>query len=376
MSQRQIRNYKLNSLPSSPIPDAILYILDEQTGKVKTYITDMSGVPIPLIDETGSGGILNVINTDGNLVITGITTRTINLDPTIASLIQSAVQSGDNISTLVNDAGYITILDVPPTETFESDVTFVLDAQDSFGKYRNGETAPWAGLTPKQAILDAAIDYINPIFNSFSVSGQATTIEVGTTLSGAKTFTWNISQNSGVVPTIDIFNVSNASTLLAGTPNDGSQSQVITTVQPNSNGATQSWRGIGNNTTPTGTFNSNLFTVTARFYRFFGASAITPSNSMEVRALSSNTFQTSSASTFILNTGTTETIFIVALPPSVTISNVIDIDALNANITSEYVLLGTINVQDAGGTNRVYNLYRMTLGAPYASNHQHQITTI
>lgn len=260
-------------------------------------------------------------------------------------------------------------------ETFTSDVTFVLDSLDSFGKYKNGDTAPWTGLTPKQAILDAAIDYINPVFNSFSVSGQPTTVEVGTTISGAKTFTWNISQNSGVVPTVDIFDVTAGLPLVAGTPNDGTQTPTVTTLQLNSNGATQSWRIIGNNTSPIGTFNSNLFTVTSRFYRFFGASPITPSNSLEVRALSSNAFQTSSASTFILNTGSTETIFIVALPSGTTISNVIDIDALNANITSEYILQGTINVQDAGGTNRVYNLYRMTLGAPYSSNHQHQITT-
>jgi len=261
-------------------------------------------------------------------------------------------------------------------ETFSSDVTFVLEASDSFGKYKNGDTAPWTGLTAKQAILDAAIDYINPVFNSFSVSGQATTVEVGTTLSGAKTFTWNISQNSAVVPTVDIFDVTGGLTLVAGTLNDGTQSQTVTTLQLNSNGATQSWRAIGNNTSPIGTFNSSLFTVTSRFYRFFGASAITPSNSTEVRALSSSAFQTSSASTFILNTGSTETIFIVALPSGTTISNVIDIDALNANITSEYILTGTVNVQDAGGTNRTYNLYRMTLGAPYSSNHQHQITTI
>jgi hypothetical protein len=259
--------------------------------------------------------------------------------------------------------------------TFQNDVTFVLDSNDSFGKYRNGETAPWQGLTAVQAIIDAAIDYIDPVFTSFSISGQSTTIEVGTTLSGSKTFTWAITQNSGTVPTIDIYDITAASTLLAGTSNDGSQAQTITTIQLNSNGATQQWRGIGNNTSPTGTFNSSTFTVTSRFYRFYGPSSITPANSAEVRALPTSAFQTSNSNTFILNTGSTETIFIVALPPSRTISSVIDLDALNANITSEYVLLGTINVLDAGSTNRSYNLYRMTLGAPYSTSHQHQITT-
>jgi len=257
--------------------------------------------------------------------------------------------------------------------TFSSDVTFVLNSGDTFGKYSNGETAPWTGLTAIQAILDAAIDYINPVFNSFSVSGQSTTIEVGTTLSGSRTFTWSITQNSGTVPTIDIYDITAASTLLAGTANDGSQSQTITTIQLNSNGATQQWRGIGNNTNPPGTFNSSIFTVTSRFYRFYGPTSSTPANSAQVRALPTSAFHTG-AGTFTLNTGNTETKFVVALPPGVTISSVIDIDALNANITSEYVLLGTINVLDAGSTNRSYNLYEMNIGAPYSSNHQHSIT--
>lgn len=257
--------------------------------------------------------------------------------------------------------------------TFSSDVTFVLNTGDTFGKYSNGDTANWTGLTAREAILDAAIDYINPVFNSFSVSGQSTTVEVGTTLSGSKTFTWSISANSGTVPTIDIYDITAASTLLAGTPNDGSQSATITTIQLNSNGSTQQWRGIGNNTSPAGTFNSSTFTVTSRFYNFYGPNATTPANSAEVRALPSSAFYTGST-TFILNTGTTETKFVIALPPSVTITQVLDLDALSANITSEYVLLGTINVLDAGGTNRSYNLYEMNVGVPYSSNHQHSVT--
>lgn len=258
--------------------------------------------------------------------------------------------------------------------TFAADVPIVLNGTKSFGKYQNGETAPWEGLTVLEAIIDAVTEYIQPVFTAFSVSGQSTTIEVGTTLSGSKTFTWSITAGSGVVNTIDIYDITAASTLVSGTPNDGSQAATITTIQLNSNGATQSWRGIGNNSSPAGTFNSSAFTVTSRFYRFYGPTAANPTNSAEVRALSSSAFHTG-ATTFTLNTGTTQTKFAVALPPGVTISQVIDLDALNANITSEYVLTGTVNVTDAGGTSRSYNLYVMTIGAPYASDHRHSITT-
>lgn len=244
-------------------------------------------------------------------------------------------------------------------------------------------TVTVGGITPSydlqahtiEEILEQLLTpYVNPVFTSFSVSGQATTVEVGTTLSGSKTFTWSIAVNSGVVPTIDLYDNTAASTLLAGTANDGTQAQTVTTIQLNSNAATQSWRGIGNNTSPPGTFNSSNFVVTARFYRFFGPTASSPANSAEVRALPISVFHTG-ASVFNLDTGNTLTKFVVALPPGVTISQVIDLDALNANITSEYILTGTVNVLDAGSTNRSYNIYEMNIGAAYSTNHRHQITT-
>lgn len=257
---------------------------------------------------------------------------------------------------------------------FPGNVTFVLAAGKSFGKYINGQTALWAGLTAVEAILDAAIEYLAPVFSAFSVTGQATTVEVGTTLSGSKTFTWTITLNSGTVATIDIYDNTAAATLLAGTANDGSQAQTITTIQLNANGSTQSWKGIGHDTGGSGDFNSANFVVTSRFFRFFGPAAASVTNSAQVRALSSSAFQTG-AGAFNLDTGTSLTKFIVALPPGVTIVSVIDLDALDADITSEYVAQAPINVLDAGGTNRAYNIYEMNIGVAYSSSHRHQITT-
>ena len=51
--------------------------------------------------------IEKVINTDNNLVITGTEDKTINISPALLSIINSALQSGDNISELINDEGYL-----------------------------------------------------------------------------------------------------------------------------------------------------------------------------------------------------------------------------------------------------------------------------
>lgn len=218
--------------------------------------------------------------------------------------------------------------------------------------------------------------YQNPAFaGAPTVTVQPSTVEVGTTLTGSRTFSWSTS-NSGNVSgnTIAIYDTTDASYLAQNLANDGSESATITVIQLNSNGATQQWKTEGTNTNLV-LFSSSNRTVTARFIRYYGATASSPTDSATVKALPANAFQTSNTNVFNLATGSALTKFVVALPPSRTISNVIDLDALNADITSQYVLTGTINVQDAGGTNRLYNIYEMNVGAAYASSHNHQITT-
>jgi hypothetical protein len=230
-----------------------------------------------------------------------------------------------------------------------------------------------SNLPISDVIQSIVAPYVNPVFTSFSVSGQPQTVEATTTLSGAKTFTWSIAANSGVVPTVTIYNNTTASNLLAGTPNDGSQSITITTIKLSTNGQTQSWRAIGNNTSPTATFNSANFDVTARFYLWHGAVSTVPTTSAGIRALPSNQFYTG-GTTFTLNTGTLRD-FMVALPPGTTITNVIDLDALNANITGQYVLQTAIAVVLADGTTTsTYSIYKNTIASAYSSNHRHQIT--
>lgn len=320
------------------------------------------------IDDTiATGGQSNTASNVGTG--DGLFKQKVGVDLQFKSLL-----AGNNI-TLIPGADSITIeADTgTPESVFGSNVTFILSSGKTFGKYSNGQTAPWTGLTAREAILDAALEYINPVFTAFSVA-QATTVEVGTTITGNKDFTWSITPNSGVVPTVDIFDITSNLTLLAGTPNDGAETQAVATIQLNSNGATQQWRAIGNNTLPAGTFNSSTFTVTSRFYRWWGVVASTPSNSTQVRALANSAFQTAGNS-FTLATGTTLTKFSVNLPPGVTIVSVIDTTNLNLNITADYVLIGTVPVVDAGGVTHNYNQYEMNVGVPYPTSANHVITT-
>jgi hypothetical protein len=126
-----------------------------------------------------------------------------------------------------------------------------------------------------------------------------------------------------------------------------------------------------------GTTGSQSTSLTGYYLRFYGPRATSVTTSAQVRSLGTSEYQSANAQTFILNTGAVETKFIVALPVGRTISSVVDLDALNAVITSQYVSLGTISVNTGGGSGAAinYNIYEMNIGAPYSSSHRHQITT-
>ena len=108
---KEIKHYKVKQLPSRPLADSVYWVKASPSSEVSGYITDLQGVPYPLKDLQGSGGITTLINTDGNLVITGANNKVINIAPALLSVINSALQSGDNVSELTNDAGYITDLE-------------------------------------------------------------------------------------------------------------------------------------------------------------------------------------------------------------------------------------------------------------------------
>ena len=124
------------------------------------------------------------------------------------------------------------------------------------------------------------------------------------------------------------------------------------------------------------TFSAAVFsnTVSVSFLRllFYGPAAIEDLDSDKIRALSTKSF-TDSANTFNLNTGTSLRRFVVALPSASSITQVLDLDALNANITNSYTM-STIQVQDYAGVNTDYKVYIMTNAIPYTDNHRHQVT--
>ena len=108
---KEIKHYKVKQLPSRPLADSVYWVKASPSSEVSGYITDLQGVPYPLKDISGSGGIQTITNNDGNISIVGSNNIVINISPALLSVINSALQSGGNISELINDVGYITDLE-------------------------------------------------------------------------------------------------------------------------------------------------------------------------------------------------------------------------------------------------------------------------
>ena len=114
----EVKHFKVQNLPVNCQPNSVYYVLDNITvlgePKIKVFITDLYGIPIPILDLSGTNGITNITSTDSSITITGSgTSKNIQVSSTLQTLINSALQSGDAISSLLNDAGYITLADVP-----------------------------------------------------------------------------------------------------------------------------------------------------------------------------------------------------------------------------------------------------------------------
>lgn len=260
-----------------------------------------------------------------------------------------------------------------------------------------GTSIPLGGIAKGTTFLatklvkDVVYDLLNPpVAPSITLSvNQATVVEVGTTISGSKTFTYVITPETGVITLLQFIDVTAANSVLssiaAPVPLSGIPSIAVTSNQLNSDGATQVWQSKLTNTNglPNPNFPSANYSVVARYSRFWGARSGSPPlvdqtdiniTVNTVRALPNNAVQTS-GNVFNLVTGTTLLKFCVILPPSVTIVSVLDSGNLNQDITSSYVSLGIIKVIDAGGTSRDYNRYEMNVGSAYPVSTTHVITT-
>lgn len=254
---------------------------------------------------------------------------------------------------------------------FANDITVILSGGKSVGRYTNGQVIPAQGKTAEEVFGLIAQEYLVPTISSFSISGQATSVESGTSFpAGLKPFAWASTNTSNIVSgTLAVTDVTLGTTLATNLANDGAENINVPLYQLNGN-VSKTFRLTANQLI--GGPITRDFTINSYYRIFFGPTVSVPTNSAEARALPSSQL-TNAGNTFILNTGTINSHFCFAIPSSKNLTIVTDLDAANATLTSAYTLTN-ITVNDTGGTPISYKLYSLTIVGTYSSNHRHQIT--
>jgi hypothetical protein len=133
------------------------------------------------------------------------------------------------------------------------------------------------------------VPYLSPAFSSFIISGQSTTVEVGTSISGTKTFTWGTTNSGNVaVNTIVIRDETGTTDLVTGSANDATEAVGVGTVTKTTP-ASHVWRIKGTDTDPGGAVEfTRDFTVTWMWRKHWGTSTSTTLDEAAILALTSS----------------------------------------------------------------------------------------
>jgi hypothetical protein len=241
-------------------------------------------------------------------------------------------------------------------------------ATETVGGVQRGDTFTTNDAGVKQIL----ITYQAPGFSSFALAGTGgRTVPVGTQYpAGFKSFTWSTTNSGNVTAnSLQLWDVTAQAILASNEANDGTLS-ASTAAFTAALGESRRYRLTGRNS------NGNFFTadlsISGAYQVYAGAGSQAPTTSAQVRALPIVQLAPSGLQ-FTINTGTTATVFALYIPPGRTLQSIIDLDALNKDVTGEYAA-GTQSVNDEAGAPVAYVSRIKIQAQAYAVSHRHLVT--
>ena len=198
--------------------------------------------------------------------------------------------------------------------------------------------------------------YQSPLFDSFSISGQSSVLEVGGEIPVSVTFIWSTSNPSNIVAdSIDIEDVTLSSTLVSGTTNDGTEAVTMAGAISKTSATTHTFRISGENT------ESDTFSRDAVYqwrWRFYWGNSPNPSLvEADIEALSDNSLYSSIARTYSFDAAASNYKYICYPSLYGTLSNFKD---TSTNLDIPFESPDTVSVTNANGQTTNYYVYRST----------------
>lgn len=226
---------------------------------------------------------------------------------------------------------------------------------EDIGGIGSGSTFTAATMTE---MWDALLyPYQYPAFTSFSMSGQASTLECGVEIaSGVKTWTWGTSNPSNVATnSIDIDDVTDATNLITGTANDGTEDVSIgaSPITKTTTATQHRWRITGENSQTDDFTRDFVVTWYSPFYYGSGGQGLT------VAQLQALTKQVVATGTKVYTFNPSSQVMYIAYPASYgTLSSILDPNGFET--IADWTLKVdsfTNNSPDYEGTTVTYNIY-------------------
>ena len=210
INRKEIKLYKAKTILDVTEKDSLYCLKADNETEFRIVVTDVFGNPVNLKDLTG--GSTNIVSGDNTITVTGVSTKDIRISTTLYNLINSALQAGDNISSLTNDSNFITLGDIPSFNPLDYDLTdFTNTDVDPFA--RLSDIVVGSGIQSVVAGTNISVDNTDPL-NPIVSSPKQTLSE--TLLEGDITDGKNINISDG-----DAIILDNGSKLVKGTTDAG-----------------------------------------------------------------------------------------------------------------------------------------------------------
>jgi len=235
---------------------------------------------------------------------------------------------------------------------YTADVPVILEEGKSFGKYVNGDIILAKGKDKQELLELMAQETLIPAITITAITNQR---EVG----GDNSVTINFTVTKGSLP---ITGITIAGEVVTPTGETQSGSVTVTTT------TTYGLRTFAGSVTD-GTNTINGSTSVRYSYKIFaGASELGV-----VRNLPVSVYDTENSITY--PTGTTYTLFVVALPPTKTLISIIDLTNAQNDITNSFESV-EIQILDAGGNPVTYTVWYTNSAIPYDPSANHKCNFI
>lgn len=282
-------------------------------------------------------------------------------------LVLLAQAMGTDVKTLLTNQGVLTSLTTAQKTSLVAAINELKAglAGAGAGVYTNATVTPStlggiaAGTTFSnktwQQMMDSLLyPYQVPSFSSFSITGQSTPVEVGSSITANPTFTWATTNASNVsANTIQIVDVTGGSAVLhSGGANDGTQATSLAVVTKTS-ATSHTFRITGTNSA-SANFTRDLV-IAWQWKRFYGESASASLNETGIEALRVGGIVSGFAGTYSFSAGGYK---YLSYPTALGTATSFKDQSTNLDVPFEAAT--TVSVTNTYGVTTTYNVHRTT----------------